>query len=166
MPITSPIPGVGNYASVEELANQAYKNALVKANDSLTTQLGGLGYSATTDPNTGHLTDAHVNPNAQYGSYQQMLRSQAGNYDSIRNSFVGRRVHGGLANQALSQARVGYGSQANDLGQQALGLGQQYNQNLQQAEYEKNAAGWNAQLDALRKAIENGQFNTAGMGGY
>ncbi len=164
-PISTPIPGVGEYGNAAALAKQAYQNAVARSNQNIKTALAGYGYQGTIDP-SGQVSNIGVDPHAQYGAYQNMLRTHGQTFGGLQNAAVGKHLHGGLAKQILSQARVGFGGDANTLGQQVIGAVGGHADEISQAGYQQNSALWAAELQALRDAIQNQQFNTVGSGGY
>lgn len=150
---TTPIPGAASYLMTQNIAKKAYENALARINASRTNRLTAAGYLQGAN---GQLT---VNPNDPYGGLQMMLRNQAIDNQQVDNQNLQRGLRGGLANQNISQARYQHGAESaqfgrslqNDLGDLAL--------NKSDAQTTYNSALWQAQLDAVRQAIAEQQFN-------
>lgn len=154
----SPIPGIDPFLMAS--ATTAYQNALNQVNQGRTSKLNQYGFKATSFDDQGNPVGLGVDPNSLYGSFQQLLQSQAGDASQAEEDAAGRGLAGsGLANAMEGSMKYGWGASdvnlgsalTGDLGQlsaQALGAKDQYNQTLYQG-----------QQDAIANAIVNGDFN-------
>lgn len=159
----TPIPGVPQYGQAALLAKTAYGNALARLNQRRSALLRSTGMAGDIDSETGTVTNVHVDGSSRYGALQQLNRSQAMRDESARYQGVERGLGagGGLAAQLRSQERFDFGREDSDLAQQFLESlsGLQDEQNS--AAYERDAALYQAELEAARLAILNEQFNPA-----
>lgn len=166
MTYTTPIPGAGIYGQAVDSANLAYKNALARLNQQRSGSLRQFGYAGDIDPETGTLTNMHVDGGNQFGAFQDMLRSGAEQANSVRDQLIERHLgSGGLAAQSESQLKQDFGRNSSALGQQLLNTLGGFQDTQNQASYTRNQALYQAQLDSARNAVDNGDFNPADPGG-
>lgn len=151
----TPIPGLAGYAGAAALANQAYNNAMARYNQQRSDTLLKYGY---TQDAGGHLS---VDPNNQYGSYQQMLRSEAGQTQGLERAQAASGWGGssGFLGAQRENLRYAQGGEQANLGQSLTSALTGISQGEQDAAYNKNAALYQAQETATQNAINNQQFN-------
>lgn len=144
------IPGAGTYLEQQSLAQQAYE----KARLNLETQ---RRQQQTT---SGMNESWQVNPQAQYGAYQQMLQDQGYNLDLAGEEAQSRGLFGsGLGNQ--NEGRLRYGQAVEQLGfkNQLANWEQQYQGGMADAQQNLNQALLQALQNARDRAAESGDFN-------
>jgi hypothetical protein len=166
MTYTTPIPGAGIYGQAIDSANLAYKNALGRLNQQRSGALRQFGYAGDIDPESGTLTNTHVDGGNQFGAFQEMLRSGAEQANSVRDQLIERRLgSGGLAAQSEDQLKQDFGRNSASLGQQLIDTLGGFQDSQNQASYTRDQALYQAQLDAARNSVDNGDFNPADPGG-
>lgn len=163
-PYDAPIPGADTYATAALNAKTAYQNALTRINSKRQDTLRTYGYLGDIDPTSGTLSNLRVDPYNKFGGLQQMLRSNADEVDQARMAAEERGLHGGLAHKALSDARYDFGNASQQLGSSLSGTLGGYQDEQSGAAYQRDQSLYQAELDAARLAIENGQFNPADTG--
>lgn len=153
----TPIPGLAGYAGAAELANQAYNNAMARYNQQRSDTL--LKYGYTQDAN-GKLS---VDPNNQFGSYQQMLRGEAQQNESLGRAQAASGWGTGSGYLGAQRANVQYGQglEQTNLGHALTSDLTGISQGEQDAAYQKNAALYQAQETATQNAINQNLFNPA-----
>ena len=167
---SSQIPGADQYASAEVMANNAYNNALAQLNQNRLNILTQYGYTGNVDPSTGVVTGVRVDPNAQYGELQQLLH---GNAIEDRNAVTAAQdrglFDGGLANQALSEARYAHGAADTQLGTSLESALSGLQEQQQSAAETRDNALWQAEQSALDAELQGEQSQTLEQllqGGY
>lgn len=158
----TPIPGGSGYAGAALNATTAYNNALARINEKRSGTMRQYGYLADINPQTGVTQNMRVDPNNQYGNLQQMLRSQGQGAQEAEYTNQERGVRGGLANKLFSRLKYDWGGQSAQLGQSLTGTLGGYQDEQNQAAYERDRALWEAEQAAALEAIMNGWFNPAG----
>lgn len=162
---STPIPGVPQYGQAALAAKAAYGNALARINQRRGSLLRSSGFAGDIDSESGVVRNVRVDGSNKYGALQQLNRGQAIRDEQARWAGVERGLGagGGLAAQFRNQERFDFGREDADLATQLLGSlsGLQDEQN--QAAYGRDAALYQAQLDAARSAIEQGAFNPADL---
>jgi hypothetical protein len=154
----TPLPGIDPFLMAS--ATTAYQNALNQVNQGRTSKLNQYGFKATSFDDQGNPIGLGVDPNSLYGSFQQLLQSQAGDAAQAEDNAAGRGLAGsGLGKATEGSMKYGWGAQdvglgsalTGDLGQlsaQALGAKDTYNNTLYQG-----------QQDAIANALANQDFN-------
>lgn len=150
------IPGAPGYEQANLLARRAYDNAMSRLQQRRSQSL--LHYGYTRDA-SGKL---NVDPNNEYGAYQQMLRGEDQQSHALDR-----------AQRASGWGGGGYlGQQAEDLqhaqgGDQAQ-LGQSFADELsgiandeQDAAFQRDQALYQNEQEAAQRAIDQGNFNPA-----
>ena len=148
------IPGASIYGQQYAQANQAYQQALAKIRNQRSALLRQYGYQTGPD---GQLRVAD-NPS---GLHQQMLASHASDLNALEDASNASGFQMGAANRALHDTRTqqqgqegqqleDLSGQLSDLTGQEADAGSQFNDTLYQA-----------QLDAARQSIDNGDFTPA-----
>lgn len=164
---STPIPGVPQYGQAALAAKTAYGNALARINQRRGSLLRGAGFAGDIDSESGVVRNVRVDGSSVYGGLQQLNRSQAMRDEAARYAGIERGLGsgGGLAAQMRNQERFEFGREDANFAQQLTEslAGLQDDQN--QAGYARDAALYQAQLDAARMAIQNGDFNQADLGG-
>lgn len=166
-PYSTPVPGVPQYGQAALAAKTAYQNTLARINQRRQGLLRSSGFAGDIDGETGVLTNMRVDGSSRYGALQQLNRSQAMRDEAVRGAGIERGLGagGGLAAQIRNQERFDFGQEDANLAQSLLeGLsGIQDEQN--QATYARDAALYQAELEAARYAIQNEAFNPADFSG-
>jgi hypothetical protein len=165
-PYTTPIPGAVGYESATLAAKTAYQNALTRLNQQRGDTLRQFGYAGDINPDTGVVGNIRVDPNLPYGEYQQERQSHADAYEQARQSAQDRGIgRGGLAARGVTRLRQGFGAEDAALGQNLSGAISGYQDQQNQAAYQRDAALSEAQLQATRDAIQQQMFNQANLDG-
>jgi hypothetical protein len=165
IPYDAPVPGAVGQMNVALLGKTAYNNTLARINRQRGQSLQQYGYQGDVDPNTGVLTNVHVDPNSRYGDFQSMLRNQATIAQQAEYANQDRGLRGGMANKALSDARYGFGQQSAQLGTNFANTFTDYQDQQTQAKADYDRALYEQQLQDAQAAIAAGNFNPAGDGG-
>ena len=140
------IPGAGTYLQNQAGALNAYQRAVAQ----LTATRQGHQIQS------GMGKDWSVDPNAQYGTYQQMLQGQGSMLDQADESSQQRGFFGaGLGNQAESPVRYGNAVAALGFQNQMADWENQYNQGMTGAKADQEAAN----LAALQGSYDNAYTN-------
>lgn len=161
------IPGAGIYAQAVAAAKARYQQRLADLNKQRQSTFRKSGFLGDINEETGLVSNLRVDPFNQYGTYQLLNRAQAGrSYDLIGENIArGLGTRGGLAAQRQNELRFGFGQEdaafGADLNDQLGALTRQQ----QDYKYEYDQALWNAQLEALRFAMENGDYGYYGGDG-
>lgn len=156
----TPIPGAPGYGQANLLARRAYENAMSRFAQRRAQRLLHYGYTRDAQGNLS------VDPNNEYGQYQQMLRGQ--DVSSRRLDRYQRASGWGEGSGYLGAAREDLqreqGGQGAALGQALAGELADISQGEQGAEYERDRALYQNELEAARDAINQGNFNPANYG--
>lgn len=164
---STPIPGVPQYGQAALAAKTAYQNTLARINQKRSSLLRSGGFAGDINSETGVVDNMRVDGSSKYGALQQLNRSQAMRDEAARWSGVERGLGagGGLAAQLRNQTRFDFGREDSDLAQGLLeGLSGLQDEQTSAA-YQRDAALYQAQLEAARMAIQNGDFNPADFSG-
>lgn len=161
----TPIPGADTYATANLNATTAYKNTLSRINAKRNQTLQQFGYQGDVDPTSGVVGNVRVDPNSRYGGLQQMLRNQALEDRNAEYGAEERGLHGGLANQAVTDLKYSHGQQSADFGQGLTGVLGDLQDQQDTAGYAKNSALYQAELDAAQQAILQQAFSPADYSG-
>lgn len=145
-PINQPIiPDAGVYGAETAAATNAYNNAVANAlaqRNALYNQYG-LG------------TDGAVDPTNPYGEYQQLLGSEADQYQADSADAAARGLRGGLAHQAESHDRRLADAQNFQFQQKVASVGSDYQNALASALGTEQSSISQAYNDALNMALQN-----------
>jgi hypothetical protein len=165
------IPNSPIYLSAEAQATAAYQNALAQINQNRQATLQQYGYMGTIDPHNGTITSMKTDPNNQFGEYQTMLNTHAGDQRAVLANDAARGLGaasgprgGGLAAQGITADHRSFGADSAQLGANLMNalMGFQTQQNNAQTTMDNSL--WQAELAAAQQAILNGMFNTAPAG--
>ncbi len=143
--MASVIPQSGTYLEEQNIAQQAYDQAVAQ----LKTQ------RLSRQRQSGLNENWQVDPNSQYGAYQQMLHNQGANLDTARESGYDRGIGGrGLGNQMESSLR--YGQAAENLGfqNQLAGYESDYQSGITGAGQNRQSAMLSAVQRAQQEALQ------------
>jgi hypothetical protein len=155
------IPNYAHYGTAGLLAKTAYENTLAHINRNRSQSLHQFGYLGDVDPNTGALKNFRVDPNSMFGGFQSMLRNQAQQDQEAEWANQDRGLRGGLANKAYSALKYNHGAESAQFGTDIANQFTDYQDQLQQAAYDRDRALYEAQLEAARNAIGGGDFSPA-----
>jgi hypothetical protein len=164
---STPIPGVPQYGQAALAAKTAYQNALARLNQRRGSLLRQSGFAGDIDSESGVVKNVRVDGSSIYGGFQQLNRNQAQRDEAARFQGVERGLGagGGLAAQFRNQERFEFGREdadfATQLTQSLAGLQDEQTQ----AAYGRDRALYEAELEAARMAIQNGDFNQADFSG-
>lgn len=157
----APIPGAAGYEQANLLARRAYENAMTRLQQQRSQTMLKAGYRRDAQ---GKLS---VDPNNEYGGYQQMLRGE-----SAQTHGLERAQHA----SGWGEGSGYLGAQADELqhaqgGEQAA-FGQDFENTLAQlgqgetdAAFTRDQSLYQNELDAAREAIDKGNFNPADYSG-
>jgi hypothetical protein len=151
------IPGAPGYEQAAALAQKAYTNAMGRYQQQRQQTLLKYGYNRDA---SGTLS---VDPNNEYGSYQQMLRSEAGQGEGLQRAQAasGWDTSSGYLGQQREDLAHAQGGEQAALGQGLTGDLTSIDQGEQEAAYNKDSALYQAQLEAAQRAADANQFNPA-----
>lgn len=149
---TDPIPGSSVYLGESNAALQAYQSA----QNQLLSQRNSLYHQY------GLLSDGSVDPNNQFGDYQELLGSEGSALDAADNDALGRGLGtGGLAMQGETSLKNQQGSEQLGFQNEVDQAGSDYSNGLENAGSTYSGALNSAYMDAVNAAIAAGAFNTA-----
>jgi hypothetical protein len=153
----TPVPGAGGYAGAAALAEQAYQNAKSRYAQQRTQTLQKYGYTQGADGRLG------VDPNNEYGAYQQMLRGEAGQVSGLERAQAGSGWGSSSGYLAQQRDNLNYaqGGEQSALGQDLSGQLSDITQGETDAGYQRDNALWQAQHQAAMDAIQQQQWNPA-----
>jgi hypothetical protein len=163
-PYTTNIPNYSQYGTAGLLAKTAYDNTLARINQQRQQSIHNYGYLGDVNANTGVIDNLRVDPNSMFGSYQQMLRGQAGADQQAEFANQDRGLRGGMANKAVSALKYQHGAESAQFGTGFANQFTDYADQLQQATYDRDRALYEAQLVAAQNAISGGDFSPANYG--
>lgn len=150
------IPDAGVYGQETAAATKAYQTAITNA----------LAQRNALYNQRGLLNNGQVDPNNPYGTYEQMLNSEASQLHADEQNAAGRNLgRGGLANQQVSTDRNAQAAQNYAFQQGTAGVETSYQQALQNALDAKDSSVAQAYQDALNTALQNMILNMQ-MGNY
>lgn len=161
-PPTGAISAAQDYAG----ANAAYQRALVRYNQQRTGLLKSYGYLGDVDSGTGMVKNLRVDAGNPYGQFQQMLRAQSQEDDTAKYSAEDRGLHGGLANQAVSNLKYAHGGESSNLAQSLFGNLSGIDADQLDAKGALDSTLWQLQQQAALQAIQNEDYNPADYGDY
>lgn len=162
---SSSIPGGDIYGWKTLDANKAYEEALAQLGRKRQNVLQEYGFTGDFDT-SGNVSNLRTDPFNQYGRLQSTLRTQAQGYGRLEEAQQERGLYGsGLAAQPSSDARFEAGGEMASLGTDLSNQFLDLSQSQQEAEHTHNDALYQAQLDALRAAIQDQAFTPADYGG-
>lgn len=164
-PYSTPIPNVARYGQAGLLAKTAYQNTLARINRSRSQTLRQYGYLGDVNPQTGVMQNVRVDPHNPYGNLQTMFRNHALQDQEAQFAAQERGLRGGLANKAYTQLKYAHGAESAQLGTGLTDQVADFQDAQTQAKYEFDRALYEAQLEAARNAISNGDYNPANTGG-
>ena len=112
----------------------------------------------------GHLS---VDPNNEYGGYQQMLRTESGQTKHLERAqhASGWGEGSGYLGAQTDELQHAQGGEQAAFGQDFENELAGINQGEQDAGYTRDQALYQAQLEAAQSAINDGNFNPADFGG-
>lgn len=150
------LPFMGPYQANTNLAHLAYQNALNQLNTQYGQTLQQYGFMPTA-------SGFSVDPNNQYGAYQQMLKASAGESMAADHASQARGFdpNSGLGAQAGDQARYDAGARSLALGQGMTGAMSAINQAKAQAQFQYQQAVLRNRLAQIEAAIKARAFNVA-----
>lgn len=160
-PYTTAIPDSPLYAEAALAASTAYQQALAALNAKRSGTLRQYGYLGDIDSTSGTVKNVRVDPTNPYGALQSLLRSSALASEDARDAAEARGLHGGLAHKAESRVRYEHGRQSAALGSSLTSTLGGYQQEQDEATRARDAALYQAKLEALRRALEAQAFNPA-----
>lgn len=153
----SPIPGIDPF--LQASATTAYQNALNQVNQGRTSKLGQYGFKADSFDDQGNPVGLGVDPNSMFGSYQQLLRSQAGDAAAAEDNAAGRGLVGsGLGKANEGNLRYDWGAQNLDLGRGLTGDLGALSARALSAKDAYNTTIYQGTMDAINQAIANGDY--------
>ncbi len=160
---STPIPGVPQYGQAALAAKTAYGNTLTRLNQQRSSLLRKSGFAGDINAESGVVTNMRVDGSSRYGGLQQLNRSQAMRDDQARWSGIERGLGagGGLAAQMRNQSRFDFGREDADFAQGLLESLSGFQDEQNSAAYSRDAAMYQAELEAARLAIQQQQFNQA-----
>jgi hypothetical protein len=157
----TPIPGAPQYQQANLLAKRAYEQAMARHQQKRSRSLQNYGYVRDATGNLG------VDPNNEYGQYQQMLRG--GDTASRRLDSTQRAGGWGTGSGYLGAQREDLqyqqGNQQRQLGTAFADELAGISQDEQASEYERDQALWQNEANAARDAINDNRFNPANYDG-
>ena len=159
----APIPGNVGAAQTALLAKRAYQEALARINQRRSGTLRQYGYLGDFSPETGVLQNMRVDPNNPYGMLQETLAMNAMEDELGDQAMVDRGIRGGLARQQEAARRHVFGRRKAQLGTGLIGALGGLQEEQTGAKQAMDAALYQAQLEAARNAITNGDFSPALM---
>lgn len=143
------IPNEQIYLGKQNLAQQAYQNALGQISAKRNKSYQSLGLSE----------QGSVDPNSIYGKYQMLLRRQAMDLNAARDQAIGRGLGaGGLANQGESELRWMQGAENLGFQREASDVGAQYAAETAAAAAERQRAMLEAEQEAWANAVLEEEF--------
>ena len=161
---STPVPGAALYGQATNAAKAAYQRALARVGNQRSSLLRQYGYQADFDE-AGKLSNLRVDAANPYGQYQQYRNVHAGAAEVARNQVQARGLSGGLAKQAESNLRYGWGADDSKMGQEFLQGIAGTVEEQQQAKSEYDSALYQAELEQARAAIAAQMFNQANYEG-
>jgi len=164
---STPIPGVPQYGQAALAAKTAYANTLARINQRRQSLLRQSGFAGEIDGESGVLKNMRVDGGNRYGALQLLNRSQAMRDEAARFQGVERGLGagGGLAAQLRNQVRFDFGNEDSGLAEALLENLSSVQDEQNTAAYQRDAALYQAELEAARLAIQNQQFNQADFSG-
>lgn len=153
------IPDAATYGTQQAYATQAYQKAKSNIQNQQLGWLKQYGMTGDYNQNTNTFDNQHVDPYNQYGLIQQNRTSEAQDLSSAQDNAIGRGLGGsGLGNQMASNMRYQHGVQDTQLGNQfTQGMGQM-SQGISDAADSYQQAMYQAENDAINRALQNQQF--------
>lgn len=157
----TPIPGAPGYAQANLLARRAYDNAMARLAHRRSQSLLRAGYVRDAQGNLS------VDPNNEYGGYQQMLRGQSAASHALdrRQQASGWDADSGYLGAQREDLQYGQGGQQAKFGSDLASEMFDIAQGEQDAAYGRDQALWQNEEAATQRAIENEQFNPANYDG-
>lgn len=163
--VSTPIPGMSGstgYAQTNLDATTAYQNTLARLNQKRLSTLQNYGYTGQVDPTNGTLSGISVDQHNPYGNLQQMLRGNAVQDQQAQWAAQDRGLHGGLANQMVTNLKYDHGQASSQLGSALSDALAGFQDQQGQAAYTRDASLYAAEQQAAEYAMLNGLFNPAG----
>jgi hypothetical protein len=151
----TPVPGGSGYAGAALLAQKAYDNAMARYKQQRGNTLLSFGYQQKEDGSYG------VDPNNEYGRYQQMLKGEANQSEGLERhqAASGWGTSSGYLGRQREDLSYAQGGEQAALGTDLTGQLADITSGEQQAAYDKDAALYQAEQAAAEQAIANQQFN-------
>jgi len=149
------IPGASGYAQANLLAQTAYDNAMARYKQQRSNTLLSYGYRQNA------AGGYEVDPNNEYGQYQQMLKGDANQSEALDRNQAASGWGGGSGYIGAQQEDLSYarGAGRADLGQRLTGTLADIAGGEQSAAYDRDANLYQNELEAAQRAIDAGQFN-------
>lgn len=162
---STPIPGVPQYGQAALAAKTAYQNTLARINSRRQSVLRQSGFAGDIDGTTGTVKNMRVDGSNPYGALQMLNRSQAMRDEQARWAGIERGLGagGGLAAQLRNQERFEFGREDSDFAQSLLDSLSGLQDEQTQAAFDRDQSLYQAELEAARFAIQNGDFNPANL---
>ena len=152
----TPIPGAPQYEQANLLARRAYENATNRLQQRRSQSLLHYGYTQGADGSFG------VDPNNEYGQYQQMLRGQDQSSHRLeRAQHASGWGGGGYLGQQTDELQHQQGGEQAALGEAATGEFNDIANQEKDAAYTRDQALVQNEQDAAQRAIDQGNFNPA-----
>lgn len=155
------VPGAANYAQAQLLANTAYGNAMARLKQQRGNTLLKYGYRQN------QAGGYEVDPNNEYGSYQQLLKGEAGADEGLQRNQAASGWGGSSGFLGAQREGLDYqkGAEQASLGQDLSGQLTDLSGQEQEAAYTRDASLYQAQLDAAQQAINDQNFNPGDYSG-
>jgi hypothetical protein len=155
------IPGAPGYEQANLLAKRAYDNAMSRYQQQRSSTLTKYGYNRDA---SGNLS---VDPNNEYGGYQQMLRGEASQGEGLQRAQAhsGWDTGSGYLGQQREDLSHAQGGEQAALGTALTGELTGIDQGEQDAAFNRDSALYQNQLQAARDAAAANQFNPADYSG-
>lgn len=166
MPTAALIPDAATYGTQQAYATQAYQKAKNNLQNQQLSWLNQYGMTGNYNADSGGFDNIHIDPNNQYGLIQQNRNSEAVDLNSARDNAIGRGIgSGGLGAQMGSSMKFQHGVQDQQLGTQfTQGMGQ-FSQGLNDAADTYQQALFQAENEAITRALQNQEFEAYSNGG-
>lgn len=154
------IPGAPGYEQSNLLARRAYENAMSRYAQRRSQSLLHYGYTRDASGKLG------VDPNNEYGAYQQMLRGEDQQSHSLdRAQRASGWGGGGYLGAQQDELQHAQGAEQANLGTSLTNELADIGQGEQDAAYNRDQSLYGNELDAARQALEQGNFNPADYSG-
>jgi len=154
------IPGAPGYEGANLLARRAYENAMTRLQQRRSQSLLHYGYTRDAQGNLS------VDPNNEYGAYQQLLRGESGQSHQLdRAQRASGWGGGGYLGAQRDELQHRQGGEQADLGTGLQNELSDIANQEQDAAYNRDAALYTNEQEAAQRAIDQGNFNPADYSG-
>jgi hypothetical protein len=153
----TPIPGGSGYEQANLLARRAYENAMTRLSQMRSQRLLRAGYVRDAQGNLS------VDPNNEYGDYQQMLRNESGQTHHLERAQLASGWGGssGVLVSQRDELQHAQGGEQAAFGQALTGDLADIASQEENAAMGRDQALYQNELDAARNAIDQGNYNPA-----